>query len=183
MSVKLSREPARRGSSRVKSSGARQSEKTGATQAVVVKEDEQEAEDVDDGSAPMDVESKGLGGTTKGAKQAALSGQAKPEEALEVSTRTVVTVGGKKPKPSVEADANQGTEVSGYNAKRNEFEPEYDADAELPLADMEFKDGDSEADRALKIRMLEVYSRRLDERIRRKRFVVERGLLQVSKCL
>jgi len=46
---------------------------------------------------------------------------------------------------------------SGYHAKRQEFEPEYDNDAELQLADMEFKDNDHETDRELKLRMLHIY--------------------------
>lgn len=30
-------------------------------------------------------------------------------------------------------------DITGYHAKRQEFEPEYDADAEAPLADLEFR--------------------------------------------
>lgn len=48
----------------------------------------------------------------------------------------------------------------GYHAKRNEFDPEYDNDAELPLAEMEFKETDTEAERELKIKMLEIYNHR-----------------------
>lgn len=53
-----------------------------------------------------------------------------------------------------------GADQTGYNAKRQEFDPEYDNDAELPLADMEFKDNDTETDRELKLRMLRIYSSR-----------------------
>lgn len=52
------------------------------------------------------------------------------------------------------------TEFSGYNAKRQEFEVEYDNDAEQLLADMEFKENDSEAERELKLRILRIYSKR-----------------------
>lgn len=52
------------------------------------------------------------------------------------------------------------TELSGYNFKRQEFEIEYDNDAEQILADMEFKNNDSAADRELKLRVLRIYSKR-----------------------
>ncbi|KAL9254873.1 Transcriptional adapter ADA2b-like protein [Drosera capensis] len=67
--------------------------------------------------------------------------------------------------------------LSGYNPKRQEFEPEYDNDAEQLLADMEFKDTDTEDERELKLHVLRIYSKRLDERKRRKDFVLERNLL------
>ena len=59
--------------------------------------------------------------------------------------------------------------------------PEYDIDAELPLAEMEFRDTDTDLDKQLKLRMLEVYNKRLAERRARKAFVVDRGLLNVKK--
>lgn len=52
------------------------------------------------------------------------------------------------------------TELSGYNYKRQEFEIEYDNDAEQILADMEFQDTDTDADRELKLRVLHVYGKR-----------------------
>jgi transcriptional adapter 2-alpha len=72
-------------------------------------------------------------------------------------------------------------ELTGYNVKRDEFDPEYDIDAELPLAEMEFRDTDTDLDKQLKLRMLEVYNKRLAERRARKAFVVDRGLLNVKK--
>ncbi|XP_021718307.1 transcriptional adapter ADA2-like [Chenopodium quinoa] len=86
------------------------------------------------------------------------------------------SVGEKKPK----ASADEGppvTDLCGYNPKREEFEVEYDNDAEQLLADMEFKDTDTEAERDLKLKVLRIYNRRLDERKRRKDFVLERNLL------
>lgn len=52
------------------------------------------------------------------------------------------------------------TEFSGYNSKRQEFEIEYDNDAEQLLADMEFKETDTDAERELKLRVLRIYSKR-----------------------
>lgn len=66
--------------------------------------------------------------------------------------------GGKKPNSS----ANEGSlvEASGYNVKRQEFDPEYDNDAEQLLAEMEFKDTDTEDEREIKLRVLRIYSKR-----------------------
>ncbi|KAJ6873945.1 hypothetical protein NC651_032709 [Populus alba x Populus x berolinensis] len=90
------------------------------------------------------------------------------------------------------------TELSGYNFKRQEFEIEYDNDAEQLLADMEFKDTDTDAELDMKLQVLRIYSKRLeifsaltlgsrysklgapkkmlDERKRRKDFILERNL-------
>jgi len=57
-------------------------------------------------------------------------------------------------------------------------------DAELLLADMEFFEDDTPENIELKNSVVELYNGRLDERIRRKKFVIERGLLnpkQVQK--
>ena len=67
--------------------------------------------------------------------------------------------GGKKPSFS----GNEGpslVESSGYNPKRQEFDPEYDNDAEQLLAEMEFKDTDTDEERELKLRVLRIYSKR-----------------------
>ncbi|PIA58229.1 hypothetical protein AQUCO_00500284v1 [Aquilegia coerulea] len=84
--------------------------------------------------------------------------------------------GGQKPELSSEEGPSL-LELSGYNPKRNEFDPEYDIDAEKLIANLEFKDTDTEAEHELKLRMLHIYNRRLDERKRRKDFVLERNLL------
>jgi hypothetical protein len=66
------------------------------------------------------------------------------------------SIGVKKPRCSAEEGPSL-TELSGYNAKRHEFDPEYDNDAEQALAEMEFKETDSETDRELKLRVLRIY--------------------------
>ncbi|XP_061955174.1 transcriptional adapter ADA2b-like [Populus nigra] len=86
---------------------------------------------------------------------------------------------GKKPSSSG-SEGPSLMELSGYNPKRQEFDPEYDNDAEQLLAEMEFKDNDTEEERELKLRVLHIYSRRLDERKRRKDFILERNLLHPS---
>ncbi|KAK6117810.1 hypothetical protein DH2020_048437 [Rehmannia glutinosa] len=86
------------------------------------------------------------------------------------------SVGEKKPRTSGDEGVSMKV-LSGYNSKRQEFEVEYDNDAEQLLADMEFKDTDTDAERELKLRVLHIYSKRLDERKRRKDFILERNLL------
>ncbi|KAL5574902.1 hypothetical protein UlMin_016601 [Ulmus minor] len=71
-------------------------------------------------------------------------------------------------------------ELSGYNPKRQEFDIEYDNDAEQLLADMEFKETDTEDEHELKLRVLRIYSKKLDERQRRKDFILQRNLLYPS---
>ncbi|XP_021902079.1 transcriptional adapter ADA2b isoform X2 [Carica papaya] len=85
--------------------------------------------------------------------------------------------GGKKPNS---LGNDNLLELSGYNPKRQEFDPEYDNDAEQLLAEMEFKDTDTNEERELKLRVLHIYSRRLDERKRRKDFILERNLLYTN---
>jgi len=53
-------------------------------------------------------------------------------------------------------------------------------DAELLLADMEFNEDDTPENVRLKESVIELYNARLDERIRRKKFVIERGLLDLK---
>ncbi|EOY01367.1 ADA2 2A isoform 1 [Theobroma cacao] len=86
------------------------------------------------------------------------------------------SIGEKKLRVSTDEEPSM-TELSGYNFKRQEFEIEYDNDAEQLLADMEFKDTDTKPEHELKLRVLHIYSTRLDERKRRKDFILERNLL------
>lgn len=63
---------------------------------------------------------------------------------------------------------------------RGDFDIEYDNDAELLLAEMEFNDDDKESELKMKYKLLEIYNARLDERIKRKKFVIERDLLDLK---
>ena len=49
------------------------------------------------------------------------------------------------------------------------------------LADMEFNDDDDPSERSLKIKIINIYNAKLDERERRKKFILERGLLDYKK--
>jgi len=69
--------------------------------------------------------------------------------------------------------------ISGYMPLRNEFAVEWDDDAELIIADMEFKDDDP--DREQKLKILSIYNAKLDEREKRKQFVLERKLYDFKR--
>ncbi|XP_021831703.1 transcriptional adapter ADA2 [Prunus avium] len=121
---------------------------------------------------------------SSGASVAAAAGNKKPSNMAQVKDGPgVIKVEepqadrkGKKPS-SLGSAGPSLVELSGYNVKRQEFDPEYDNDSEQLLADMEFKDTDTEDERDLKLRVLRIYSKRLDERKRRKDFILERNLL------
>lgn len=99
----------------------------------------------------------------------------KSSSSLVGEPQTDRSIGEKKPR--VGCDEGPSVTEFGYNFKRQEFEIEYDNDAEQLLADMEFKNSDTDAERELKLRVLRIYSKRLDERKRRKDFILERNLL------
>ncbi|KAL1513865.1 hypothetical protein ABEB36_003208 [Hypothenemus hampei] len=63
--------------------------------------------------------------------------------------------------------------MSGYKPHRDDFEREYDPEAERLVADLQFDDQQEDADieRALKLAIVDMYVRRLRERHRRKRIV------------
>ncbi|CAI5940815.1 unnamed protein product [Closterium sp. NIES-65] len=111
------------------------------------------------------------------AAKAAMKEQEAAETAARAQEAVLFSVPVVKPEPGTKADDAAAPITSGYNTKRNEFDPEYDNEAEAPLAELEFKDSDSSVDRQLKIKMLHIYYSRLEERSRRKAFILERGLL------
>ena len=82
-----------------------------------------------------------------------------PYTMLLVDSHADRSIGEKKPRMSGDEGPSM-KELSGYNSKRQEFEIEYDNDAEQLLADMEFKGTDSDAERELKLRVLRIYSKR-----------------------
>lgn len=73
------------------------------------------------------------------------------------------------------------SEVLGYWPKREEFDIEYLNDAELEIAELEFLEDDSKEERELKMSVLRVYNAQLEEREKRKKFVIERNLLDIKK--
>jgi hypothetical protein len=70
----------------------------------------------------------------------------------------------------------------GYTVKRGDFDTEYDNDEEFFLSDMEFLDSDTPSERQLKLEVIAEYNRTLDERQRRKDFILDRELLVPCVC-
>lgn len=68
----------------------------------------------------------------------------------------------------------------GYMPKRKDFDNEYDTELDKVLEDMEFFSDDNEEDIEFKEKMLNYYNQKLDERIERKNFVIDRGLLDLK---
>lgn len=50
----------------------------------------------------------------------------------------------------------------------------------MAIADMEFNDFDTEEDRKLKLRTLEIYNKRMDERERRRDLLLSHNLIKVK---
>lgn len=73
-----------------------------------------------------------------------------------------------------------GSDLPGFMPLREDFEIEYENDAELMLADMEFGADDHPSEIELKLQVIRIYNQKLAERDRRKRFVIERGLVDVK---
>jgi Myb-like DNA-binding domain/Zinc finger, ZZ type len=69
-----------------------------------------------------------------------------------------------------------GSELSGFMPRRGDFDVEFENGAEDAIADMEFIAGESEQDRALKLSVLAIYNSKLDEREKRKKFILSRRL-------
>lgn len=84
----------------------------------------------------------------------------------------------------------QYVDVMGFYPLRRDFDNEHDNDAENFIADMEFEgtlymmpENDSEKEVQLKKEILELYNRRLDERVKRKSFVIDHGILEIERQL
>lgn len=75
-----------------------------------------------------------------------------------------------------DVDKLPGVQVYGYMPRRGDFDIEWDNDAEEAIADMEFFRNESESDRKLKLRVLQIYNNKLEERERRKKFIISRRL-------
>ena len=55
---------------------------------------------------------------------------------------------------------------------------EYDQDAEMLLANLEFRDDDCEEEKRIKFQFIEEYNRRLNKRNHVKQFILEHRLLE-----
>jgi hypothetical protein len=75
-----------------------------------------------------------------------------------------------------------GSDLPGFIPLREDFDVEYENDAELMLADMEFlPHEDHPSERELKLQVVHIYNSKLRERNMRKRFVIDRGLVDFKQ--
>ena len=74
-----------------------------------------------------------------------------------------------------------GSDLPGFLPLREDFDVEYDNDAEMILADLEFNKDDHPTERELKHQVIQIFNRKLEERNRRKRFAIDRGLVDFKK--
>lgn len=72
-------------------------------------------------------------------------------------------------------------DLLGFMPRRGDFEIEYDNDAELLLAEMEFLEEETGEERAAKFRLLDIYNHKLTQRIKRKEFVITRNLMELKE--
>ncbi|KAG2188775.1 hypothetical protein INT44_003914 [Umbelopsis vinacea] len=72
-------------------------------------------------------------------------------------------------------------EIQGYMPRRYEFETEQENEAETFVKDMVFSEDDTQEEIDLKVMVLDIYNSRLDKRIEKKKFLLERGLLDYKK--
>ena len=79
-----------------------------------------------------------------------------------------------EPTTPLESERHPLSDFPGFMPKRRDFEVEFENDAEMYLADLDFYDDDSAEDRALKFRQLDVYNKTLDERELRRTFLLDR---------
>ena len=84
------------------------------------------------------------------------------------------------PRPNDVADM-QGSDLAGFMPRRGDFDIEWDNDAEKLIEDMEFLPGDSKEDNETKLKVLQIYDARLNNRNYRKQFLLDRGLLDYRK--
>lgn len=75
-----------------------------------------------------------------------------------------------------------GAELPGFMPLRGDFEIEHDNSAELLLADMEFAAHDHPSEALLKLDVIRVFNKKLDDRDERKQFVISRGIVDIKKA-
>jgi hypothetical protein len=75
----------------------------------------------------------------------------------------------------------QGSDLGGVMPRRGDFDIEWDNEAESLLQDMEFLPTDSKEDVEMKLKVLQIYNSRLDNRNNWKQFLIDRNLLDYRK--
>lgn len=76
-----------------------------------------------------------------------------------------------------------GAEIAGFMPLRGDFDIEFNNDAEDLLVDMEFNKDDTAAEVEMKLQVIGIYNTKLAERNERKKFVIDRGIVDTKKQL
>jgi transcriptional adapter 2-alpha len=82
-------------------------------------------------------------------------------------------------RPPASAPANH--DIHGYMPGRKEFETEFENDAEQMVGALEFSETDPLEEKELKLALLHIYNSILDKRLERKKFILDRGLMDFRK--
>ena len=86
-----------------------------------------------------------------------------------------------RPAPGVVKALEGAGEEVGYCPSRGTFDVEWDDEAEMVLGDLTFVEGEAKEETDLKLKMIEIYNTKLDERQARKKFILGRGLLDTKR--
>lgn len=76
---------------------------------------------------------------------------------------------------------SEGDILAGYLPKRGDFDVEFNDGAEAVMGDLEIGAEDSQEEAELKMRLVDIYNARLDDRAKKKRFLFDRELLDFQK--
>lgn len=119
-----------------------------------------------------------------------IDGYTRGEEVLREKTKDLRGAAGTKETKSKENEIKErnaalpGGDLPGFMPLREDFDIEFDNDAEVILADMEFDETDDHpSEKELKLQVIKIYNSKLAERNNRKRFVIDRGLVDLKKQL
>ncbi|XP_067143439.1 transcriptional adapter 2-beta-like isoform X4 [Centruroides vittatus] len=83
------------------------------------------------------------------------------------------------PSSSIPEVSSQEQQELGYMPQRDDFEREYDNEAESLVCNLEISNEDEDVDIALKLAQVDMYTRRVRERFRRKRLSRNHGLVSL----
>ena len=136
---------------------------------------------------------EGMAGGEEGAPTAAVSGEGSASSSSSSSSSSAASAaaaaagrgsgGHLSATPGYSAAHVPRTDIAGYLPLRGDFDVEWENDAEAVLGDLDFVEGEHATETELKLKILEIYNAKLDERERRKTFVIERGLLDYKRLL
>jgi transcriptional adapter 2-alpha len=163
-----------------KSRRERRAERRAALDSDADEGDGGDDDDAGDGSEDSDADDSGDERGKRAARPGAPA-RTPPHAARGVPGASPSGAPGASPLASPGGAAGGGSDPSGYHAKRDEHDPEYDNDAELLISEVEFRVTDTPAETAEKLRAVDIYNARLDAREARRAWVVARGLTDGRK--